>query len=467
MSATAPKETRAGREGTALGAGLIADACSNNVFFLWMNPVFNMTLGLSPALISTVVLIQRLVDALLAPIFGQFSDNLRTRWGRRRPMLAVLALPLALSFLAIWWFPGGLSGPGLFWYLLGTSLVFYAIHAAYAVPIAALVVEAAPAGPDRTRLIAISQVTVGVASVGLQWLLPLAQLPVFGGMIPGVRLVAIGAAAVFLCMALLPVIFVRERLYTSVVAGQRKTTLRESVAALRANPHFLALLGVRFSASTGYGVVAIFGLYLNTYLVHGGDIGAAASFYGWLGSMWQLSAIGSVWLCAWLARRLGKFRTLRLALFILICASAAKLLLYAPGHPWWQLVVFAANGAGMASLNLVIISLLADVADEDEWRTGRRREALYASLVSWVDKLGSSFGGFLSGFLLVWIGFDAKLGGSQPLPTLPLMQWLYAAVPFVGALIALACAKRIRLGEDKMSTINADLAARRLAPAVS
>src|SRR4051812_23671294 len=47
--------------------------------------VFNIFLGVSPALVGAALMFNRLFDAVSDPFFGWLSDNTRSRFGRRRP----------------------------------------------------------------------------------------------------------------------------------------------------------------------------------------------------------------------------------------------------------------------------------------------------------------------------------------------------------------------------------------------
>ncbi len=47
--------------------------------------VLNIGLGVNPALVGLVGAIPRIIDAISDPVTGYFSDNFRTRWGRRSP----------------------------------------------------------------------------------------------------------------------------------------------------------------------------------------------------------------------------------------------------------------------------------------------------------------------------------------------------------------------------------------------
>jgi GPH family glycoside/pentoside/hexuronide:cation symporter len=120
------------------------------------------------------------------------------------------------------------------------------------------------------------------------------------------------------------------------------------------------------------------------------------------------------------------------------------------------------NGAAQAGFGLLTNAMLGDVADLDEWHTGLRREALFSSLLSWFEKAGKSLGSLVAGFVLVWIGFDAKFGAQGP-ATLAAMQWAYAITPAAGALLALWLIRRYDLTEARAYEVKDALTRRRAA----
>jgi len=223
------------------------------------------------------------------------------------------------------------------------------------------------------------------------------------------------------------------------------------------------MLSARFVASFGYNIVGMLGIYMNTYYVFGGNLKASAMAYGFLGSAFHVAAIiMSLLVYPAIARRVGKKRTFQISACILLCGCAAKLVVYHPGHPWLQFIVLSTNGAASAGLSLMPAAMLGDIADQDELKTGLRREALFASLLSWFEKAGNSFGSLLAGFVLVWVGFNAKLGAQTP-ETLALMKFSYFLAPTLGALLALYFIRHYDLNEDEAYRIKATLQERRAA----
>ncbi|WP_175414812.1 MFS transporter [Nibricoccus aquaticus] len=453
------------REKIGLGLGKVVADGTHGTLHVLVNPIFNMTLGLNPALISLVVFIQRFWDAMLDPIVGQFSDNFRSRWGRRRPLLLASAVPLALLFGALWWFPAGASESMLFWHLLLVSLVFYAAHSLYAMPLGGLMVEATDDYHERTRLAGLTLAFGFAFQIGSQWLFKLTQLDVFSDQISGLRWVTGGCVVLFLIAGLLPVFMCRERHYKRIAVKQPRTSLRKNLKMIGDNRSFKALLGARFVSSFGYNIVGMLGIYMNTYYVFGGDLKGAAFAYGFLGSAFHVAAIVmSLLVYPAIARRLGKKRTLQVAAGVLIAGCLSKIIVYQPGNPWLQFIVLGTNGAAIAGLSLMTNAMLGDVADQDEWRTGLRREALFSSLLSWFEKAGNSLGSLIAGFILVWIGFNAKLG-AQSAQTLLFMKYSYVLAPLIGALLALYFIRRYELTETGAYQIKEELARRRAAAA--
>lgn len=453
------------REKIGLGFGrMVADGTHGTLHVL-VNPIYNMTLGVNPAWLSTTLFVQRLADAVLDPIWGRFSDNFRSRWGRRLPLIAAAVLPLALLFGALWWFPREAGQNYLFGHFLLVSLVFYAAHSLYAMPLGGLLLEATDDYHERSRLVG-AVIAFGFAfQIGSQWLFYLTHK--FSDTITGLRWVT-GACVIFFIIAgFLPVLLCRERNYARVSSRQPATSVIAALKAVRHDRAFLSLLGARFAAAFGYNLVGMLGIYMNNYYVCGGDLVQGAWVYSWIGSSFHVAAIiGSLWAFPCLARRFGKKRTFQIAAGVLIAGCLSKLRLYQPGLPWLQFFVLSANGTTNAGLTLMATAMLGDIADQDEFRNGLRREGLFTGLMNWAEKAGNSVGSWIAGFVLIWIGFDARTGAQSP-QTLAMMKYCYVVAPLAGALVALWFLRRYDLTESRAYEIKDALAARRASAAAT
>jgi len=74
-------------------------------------------------LVGIAIIAALVIDAISDPIVGYWSDNLRSRWGRRHPFMLAAALPVALSYFLLWNPPAGWSQTGIFWYLLLLAVI--------------------------------------------------------------------------------------------------------------------------------------------------------------------------------------------------------------------------------------------------------------------------------------------------------------------------------------------------------
>jgi len=452
------------REKTALGLGLVTALGSHNVVHVTAYSIYNVELGLSPALLGVVLFIQRIWDAALDPLVGHFSDNFRSRYGRRRPFLAVAVGPLAVLFAAMWLVPRGATSQVLFGYLLASSMLFYAARSLYWIPLLGLQVETSADYHERTRLAGFTEIFFAVFAILPTWLFALVAGPLFPDAVTGIHAMGLALGGLFLLTGVAPVFFVHERAYARVARQQARAPLRESLATVMRNRPFLLVLGMQAAATFGYNVVGVLGMYINYYYVYGGDIRRGAIMQGWNGTFFQVGAIGSVFLYRRLSVSIGKRSTAVAAAAILAGGSACKWLLFRPEHPWLQIPIWVFNGAGITGITVMGLSMLADAADYEEWRSGARREGVYVSILSLVSKIAYSTGALVSSFLLVATGFEAKLGGAQAARAMFLMRLFYATFPLVGALGAALVIRRYPLTERAAVSIQADLERRRVSP---
>jgi GPH family glycoside/pentoside/hexuronide:cation symporter len=103
----------------------------------------------------------------------------------------------------------------------------------------------------------------------------------------------------------------------------------------------------------------------------------------------------------------------------------------------------------------------------DERDHGNRREGLFGSLFSWVFKNGIALSYALSGFILVWIGYNPLKGAAQPPRTMELMKTFYSAVPAAFFLLAFWVFYRYPIGRRVATEVRAELDARRRAAAAA
>lgn len=436
------------REKIGFTMGRLGMEDATHTAFGLITPIFNMILGVSPAAISTAMFIQSMLTSFLGPLIGQFSDNFRSPWGRRKPLILIFSFPLAFFSALLFWFPHDASPDFLFYWLLLILPLISLSCMFYGTPYGALSVEATTDYHERVRLGVFVGFFAATAAIGYQWIFPFIQSSFFHDPREGVRWVSATLGVICLVMSLAPFFLCPEKRYATQTRKQPKTPFLRNLKEASKNREFLIVVSIKFFAFFCYAIVAGLGMYMNTYFIFGGDVKKAAVTYGFLGTAYVVAGIVSLFLYKYLAQHLGKKLTLQIAAGILMAGCLSKLVVYDPNHPWLQLIVLIANGTAVTGLHFMTGTMFGDIIDYDEYLFGVRREALYGSLFALSEKIGGTFGGLISGWLLVWIHFDANKGAQSP-ETLGWMQFYYFLFPFIGALFALLAISFYNITEDR------------------
>jgi glycoside/pentoside/hexuronide:cation symporter, GPH family len=454
------------REKIGLGLGkAVVDGTQGSLQVL-LSQVYVMTMGLAPALLSTIVFIQRMWDAMIDPVFGQFSDNFRTPWGRRLPLIFAGAIPLGLLFAALWWFPATASSNYLFYFLLIVSLAFYTAHSLFAMPLGGLIVEATDDYHERTKIAGVTLAFGFAVQIGSQWIFPLTVLPIFGGIVNGTRWVTAGCALIFIAAGIAPVFLCRERLYKKQVVAQQKVGFFTGLKAASSNRSFLILLLARGIFSLSYNIVGFLGDFMYYYWVWDGDMGRGAFYKAIIGSSYHVFAlVTSLAVFPYIERAFGKRVTMQISASAMILGCIGKIFFYQPGYIWLPMFVTITNGVANAGVALMATAMLGDIADQDEINTGLRREGLFSSLLSWFEKAGNSVGTLFTGLILGWIHYiGPKKPGDivhQSHHTLILMKINYILYPGIGAVLTILAIWRYKLTREQADANKDELARRR------
>jgi Na+/melibiose symporter-like transporter len=174
-----------------------------------------------------------------------------------------------------------------------------------------------------------------------------------------------------------------------------------------------------FAAMAG-GVSSNLGIYMSTYFW---ELTPERILY--IVMLHFLSALIGAGLAPRFTRRFGKKRAaLGLIASAIVLGPAPILLRLAeifPGNESaWLLPILMVHGLIEVSLVVMIgvttASMMADVAEQNEIRTGRREEGLFFSAISFAAKVTSGLGTFLAGLILSLVAFpkDAAPGSVDP-----------------------------------------------------
>ena len=438
----------------------------------------NLGYGMNPALVGLLGALPRLTDAITDPVMGHLSDHTRSRWGRRRPYIFWGAIIAPVILALLWQLPEGRSETFYFNYFLIGSFVFYLAYTVFATPWVALGYELTPDYNERTRLMGVQNFIAQGAWLVAPWFLWFMELPRFGDMRGGAAALAIVLALACAGLGVLPAIFLRERHALGKpahpTARRRAETTQALAVAIKAvtdfvvgfgktlgSVDFLKLCGATFLVFNGFQLIAAFQAYVIIFYVFAGDQDAAAIWIGYVGMLGAFATFGVIALATILGTWIGKRRAFFVCIGISTVGYGLKWFCYDPDNPWLLLLPAPLMAFGLGSLFTLMGSMIADVCDQDELRTGERREGMYGSIFWWVVKLGMAAALAAGGFLLNATGFDVDLGGSQSERTLFLMRVYDVIVPLGASIIAMALIASYGITESKARAIRATLEERR------
>jgi glycoside/pentoside/hexuronide:cation symporter, GPH family len=429
--------------------------------------VFNMALGLSPALISFSFAIFRIYDAIIDPLMGWISDNTRSRWGRRRPYVVVGAVLTGVAFPLIWLVQPGWSHAAMTAWLIIAGIVFFTFITIWNMPYQSMLLEMTGDYNERTSVTSFRAVFQNLATVISSWVWAITQLPFFfdestgtQDTLSGIRAVAVVMGILIILLGILPGLFLKERHYAKVEGSKKEKLLPSLKLTLRSKP-FLLILAFSVLFSLGTNIPLSFGPYITTFHVCGGDQGEASVITGMAGTIGLALAIGSLPLFNILSRRIGKTRTLGVCACLQIVGHAGSWWLYNPEFPSLVIVQKSLIYIANAGLWVMLPSMVADTVDFDELSTGERREGSFASIFSWILKVSMTLGLALSGPFLEWSGFRIDLGPDQPVEVMNTMRLAFTIIPTTSLLLAGAILFFYKLGPARMAEIRSELEGRR------
>lgn len=435
------------------GFGAVAYGVKDNGFSYFLLLYYNQALGLPGPTAGLALLIALAFDAVSDPVVGHLSDNLHSRWGRRHPFMYAAALPVAIAYFLIWNPPADLSDTALFVHLVCTAVAVRLFVTLYEVPSTALVAELTQDYDERTTLLSYRAFFGwygGLLVAVLAYAVFLTEGPDgrSGFVNPdGYRAYGTFAAGlIFLSILVSAVGLHRHIPRLRQPPPPRPFSFRGTFADIReslANRNFLVLLMAGIFAALGGGVGTNLYNYMNTYFWEFTPSQVSVITTCQFGSAFLAFLFGPL-----ISRRIGKKPA---AIIVYVTAFTMLFLPYGlrlaglffpNGHP--VLLPFMAVW-GMLDVALLVMagffigSMLADVVEESELRTGRRSEGLFFSARTFAMKMTSAGGIFIAGFAIELIGLSSDAQpGQVPDETVFRLGLLYGPILVLFYLAAIA-----------------------------
>lgn len=400
------------------GLGSMATGINLRTSSVFLMLFYNQAMGLPAATVAGVITIATMFDAVVDPIVGQFSDNLRSRWGRRHPLMYLSAIPVAVTFYLIWSPPQGLPPSYTAGYLLACLLVLRFCDTLFELPSVSLAPELTADYAQRTELIAMRR----AFEMAGGYLMILAGYQLFmrpaadgsGGLQSSggySQLGLVGALVIFGAIAVSAFSTHRFIPFLSL-PPVRKMSFRaffgEALQTLN-NKAFLIIAASGATYATGVGITQSLQVYLNLYFW-----GLTQGQVAFMATIQIPASLVGVALAPVLVRQFGKKATAivfpTIALIATLTSPSLRLAGVLPGTENPILFPYLCTEAVISQVLFVIgistiPSMVADVVEDNELRTGRRAEGLVFSADNMARKFVSSLGVLVAGLILSWVSF--------------------------------------------------------------
>jgi GPH family glycoside/pentoside/hexuronide:cation symporter len=389
---------------------------------LYLLYFYTDVVGISPSLAGLIYGIGMLWDAVTDPFMGYVAERTRTKWGVYRPYLLFGNVPLALSFVLLFWVPP-FEGAMLFSFLLLTNLLHRTCFTIVSVPFSSLTPRITSDSQERTNL-------TGFRMLGAQTgtnLMALLAFPIIfwvGGDDESSGFLVLGAIAGITALAIHAVTFMTVKEPENDLGIERVGgSLAEAAQAVAKNGPFWLV----FSATLIVGITTIFfGNNLIYYTKY------ALNLHEYQGTILFTSGIIAflsipIWWA--ISNRIGKKLTWLISSSITLIALVS-FYVYPISQLNELLVLVGFIGFGSGAGGILFWSMLPDTIEYGEVHTGVRSESSLYGFMTFAQKGSIAFAIIILGLVLDAIGFQAN--EIQTESTIADMKAIMTLIPIVG-----------------------------------
>ena len=387
---------------------------------VWIPRLYSTEIGIDLGLIGLVIFCAAIFDAISDPAMGFMSDRFQTRWGRRKPWIAI---GVPIYAVAVWM----LLNPDQGSTVLYLALFFILLRLATTIlglPYAAWGMELSAEYHTRTMIQSAREKYV-LAGLIVASAIVLISEEVFDNR--SASFVLSNFSWVIVTLLPLTALIVLLKVPEVAVPAAPRVSIVASLRQMTRNKLFLRLLMIELLIAGGENFRNTLSLFFVQDYVGADRVGRLYVLYFGVG----LLAI-PVW--DWIARRFGKHQSLATAMVLVsIIAIACFMLDYGQITEFY--VLFALKGFCFGAFAYLPRAMLADVVDFDTVRSGTARPASYFAILGFMTKCAASFGG-LSLPILGLVGYSVARNVTNGPTELMWLGILYAIVPTLMFVVA-------------------------------
>lgn len=445
MSALTGKISNTEKFGFGLG-----DAASHIVFdssVAILAYFYTNIYGLPPAVMGTLFLVVRVLDAITDPIMGAIADQTKSRWGRFRPWLLIICVPFAVSCVLVYSTPA-FEQTGKIIYAVVAYIFMTLMYTAINIPYCSL---GAAITADPKENLSLQSWRFAVAPIGgamgTALILPLADFIAPGDRASGMQW-AMGIFGAIGCVMFL-ICFMTTRERITPVKEENLNILRD-VRILMKNDQWRILSIYNLAMLCGVVVRGSLLVYFVQYILNQGSS---------IISLFMLATTVAAVVGSLAAKQLGnRMCKIRASVWINILSALLGLaFLILPANYWIPAFIVHIILNILQGINAPLQwSMITDANNYGEWKTQRRITGMNVAANIFIIKLGVAIGGALTGWGLAFYGYQAGIE-QQSAEAIRGVLILFTVLPAIFYLITAISIRYYRLTEERMNVIVTDL----------
>lgn len=414
---------------------------------------YTNVIGASAAAAASMIGISKLLDGISDLAMGHIVDHTNSKWGKARPWIARLCVPLAVSTVLMFSVPGSLEGNVQLVYMFLTyNLVSTVFYTGINVPYAAMnglmttnQYERGILGNFRNLLATAGTMTINTVV--------LKMTAAFGGgdaySQKGWTLTFIVLMFVFVALNMLMFAVCKERVVENAAAEgeeKQKVSFVQGIKGLVVNKYWLLLVvcifGLYFMMSTFFGSAVYYAQYVL----------GSADYYAPISNYLSIAQIATLFVTPFLLKKFSKRTLMMTGMGIAFVGFTCTGLT----HSFTIICALSVvKGIGFGLGGACMYGMLQDAITYGEWHNGYGSSGMGNAASSFCMKVGSGIGTAALGWILDAGGFNAQLA-AQSAASLNAINVSFAWIPAVAMLIAVICLAAFDL-DKKWDKVIADL----------
>lgn len=418
--------------------GQMVDSTGYNVYYFFFLFFLTDFAGVPAGIAGTISLIAIMWDAVTDPIVGNISDNLKSPYGRRRPLMIGATIPYAIcTFLLFNNVDFGANAK--FAYFVVLAILFWSCYKTYVIPFFALGAELTDDFNERTSLRAWAsvflQLAVMLASAAPPMILEIAGKAGLQGAkgwnAVGVIFGLIIIICSFICWTCTrggELVDKNEEEKKNIENQEKMNLFKNFIDILKLKPAFILAISV-FLFNIAVTFMSSGAVYALTNILNASSAQQSTAFVVQCG-------MGIVWIPVvnYFAAKLDK----KLAYWSFMLISGVIMFAFVfigfSAFPVW-LVYVSIFAFGNCAFWTLYYSMMYDISEVDEFKTGNRREGVISAMMSFFQKLGAALATWVMGVLLSASGYDGT-AMVQPESAMQMIHFLVTLIPASLAIIA-------------------------------